>query len=108
MTSIRSMADVAYDVLSSKKRSVQFNKLWAEVCKITGANNNKVSQFYSDLSLDSRFVCLKDNKWDLVERRKYEESHVDISKIELEEDEPEETDEDDGELIIEKNEYEDS
>ena len=108
MTSIRSMADVAYDVLASKKRSVQFNKLWSEVCKITGANNNKVSQFYSDLTLDSRFVCLKDNKWDLIERRKYNESHVDISKIELEEDEPEEVEDDGSELIIEKNEYEDS
>lgn len=108
MTSIKSMTDVAYDVLASKKRPVQFNKLWTEVCKITGANNNKVSQFYSDLTLDSRFVCLKDNKWDLVERRKYNESHVDISKIELEEDEPEESEDEGTEIIIEKNEYEDS
>jgi hypothetical protein len=33
---------------------------------------------------------LKDNKWDLVERRKFAESHIDLSEIELGDDEPEE------------------
>ncbi len=50
----------------------------------------KEAQFYSDLTLDPRFAQLKENKWDLKERRKYSESHVDISRIELGEDEPEE------------------
>ncbi|MBR4421528.1 MAG: DNA-directed RNA polymerase subunit delta, partial [Erysipelotrichaceae bacterium] len=74
----RSMADIAYDILKRKKRAVQFLKMWDEVSKTSGSS--QVGQFYSDLTLDPRFVCLKDNKWDLVERRKYEESHIDISK----------------------------
>ena len=88
------MTDVAYDIMSKKKRAIQFGRLWEEVSKIYGVSNDKVAQFYSDLTLDSRFASLKGNRWDLVERRKFEESHVDISKIELDEDEPEEGEED--------------
>ncbi|MBR5754610.1 MAG: DNA-directed RNA polymerase subunit delta [Erysipelotrichaceae bacterium] len=108
MTSVRSMTDIAYDVLAKKKRAVQFGKLWEEVSKESGVSRDKAAQFYSDLTYDSRFASLKDNRWDLAERRKYDESHVDISKIELDEDEPEETEEEEADIIIDKNEYEDS
>ena len=104
MASAKSMTDIAYDVISKKKRAVQFSKLWEEVSRLYGVSNDKVAQFYSDLTFDSRFVSLKDNKWDLVERRKYNESHVDLSKIELDEDEPEEIEEEDD-IIISSDEY---
>lgn len=86
----KSMTDVAYDILSGKKRAILFAKLWEDVSKKNHASADMVAQFYEDLSLDPRFVQLKENKWDLVERRKFSESHVDISKIELGEDVPEE------------------
>lgn len=107
MASAKSMTDIAYDILSKKKRSIQFSKLWEDVSKIYGASNDRVSQFYSDLTLDSRFASLKENKWDLSERRKFNESHVDISKIELDEDEPEEEDEgeDTTDIMMEKEDY---
>lgn len=101
----RSMADIAYDILKRKKRAVQFIKMWDEVAKTSGYGNDHVAQFYSDLTFDPRFVCLKDNKWDLVERRKFDESHIDISKIELEDDEPEESDEDNEIIPDPENEY---
>lgn len=101
----KSMTDVAYEILSSKKRAAQFNKLWEDVSKVTGASKDKIAQFYSDLTLDSRFVSLKENKWDLVERRKYEESHIDLSQIELDEDEPEEVDSDNEEIINSEDNY---
>lgn len=104
MAAAKSMVDVAYDVIAKKKRPIPFNKLWEEVSKIYGVSNDQMAQFYSDLTLDSRFVSLKENKWDLVERRKFEESHVDLSKIELDEDEPEEI-EDTQDIIIDKDEY---
>lgn len=104
MASAKSMTDIAYDILSRKKRAIQFGKLWEDVSKLYGASNDKVAQFYSDLTLDSRFASLKENKWDLVERRKFDESHVDISKIELDEDEPEEVDED-SDVIIDNEDY---
>ena len=84
------MTDIAYDVISKKKRAVQFSKLWEEVSRLYGVSNDKVAQFYSDQTFDSRFASLKDNKWDLVERRKFAESHIDLSGIELGDDEPEE------------------
>ncbi len=102
------MTDIAYDILSKKKRAVQFLKLWDEVSRIYGASEDHIGRFYSDLTLDPRFASLKDNKWDLVERRKYNESHVDISKIELDDDtdeESEEEKEDDGDMMIDQDEY---
>lgn len=98
------MTDIAYDVLSKKKRAIQFIKLWEDVSKMYGASNDKIAQFYSDLTLDSRFTSLKENKWDLAERRKFAESHFDISEIELEEDEPEELEEDNN-ITINTDEY---
>ena len=105
MASAKSMTDIAYDILSRKKRAIQFGKLWEDVSKLYGASNDKVAQFYSDLTLDSRFASLKENKWDLVERRKFDESHIDISKIELDDDEPEEVEDEDSELPIENEDY---
>lgn len=79
----KSMTDVAYDIMSKKKRAVQFSKLWADVSKITGASDSAVAQFYSDLTLDGRFASLKDNKWDLKSRRKFSESHIDLKKYDI-------------------------
>lgn len=101
----KSMTDVAYDILSSKKRAIQFIKLWEDVSKTCGCNVDQVSQFYSDLTLDSRFASLKENKWDLKERRKFAESHVDISKIELDDDESDEDNEDSETIIDSEDSY---
>lgn len=101
----KSMADVAYEILSSKKRAIQFSKLWEEVAKKTNVSNDMIAQFYSDLTLDSRFASLKENKWDLVERRKFDESHIDISKIELGEDEPEEGENSEDDNLLDEDKY---
>ena len=101
----KSMTDIAYDILSGKKRAIQFQKLWEEVSKKTGASNDVIADFYSDLTLDSRFAQLKDNKWDLVERRKFSESHVDISRIELGEDVPEEGENSEEDNLLEEDRY---
>ena len=88
------MTDTAFEILSGKKRAVQFSRLWAEVSKETGVDESKVAEFYSDLTLDGRFAALKDNKWDLKTRRKFSESHIDIKKIEIDDQENEYIDED--------------
>ena len=103
----KSMTDVAYDLMSKKKRSVAFPKLWADVAKISNLPNDFIAQFYTDLTLDSRFVSLKDNKWDLKERRLYAESHIDLDELKLdeeEESEEENSEELPNELISEENE----
>ncbi len=84
------MTDAAYEVMSHRRRAIQFIKLWEEVIKITHVPNDRIGQFYNDISLDSRFVALKDNKWDLKERRTYNETHIDIAELEVDDDEEEE------------------
>ena len=101
----KSMTDVAYDILSGKKRPIQFSKLWEEVSKKVGANDDMIAQFYEDLSLDSRFAQLKENKWDLTERRKFSESHVDISRIELGEDVPEEGENSEDDNLLDEDKF---
>lgn len=83
----KSMTEIAFDIMSAKKRATQFNKLWQEVSKKAGVSQDKIAEFYSDLTLDGRFAQLKDNKWDLKTRRKFAESHVDLDKINIEDDE---------------------
>ena len=96
----QTMTDVAYNCLARKKKEVDFIKLWGEVAKIMQIPEEKLrrkkSQFYSELMLDTRFASLANNKWDLRNRRKFEEVHINTSEIELEEDEPEEPIDDSG------------
>ena len=99
-----SMADAAYEILSGKKRAILFSALWNDVRKMTKAPKENVSNFYEDLTLDPRFVCLKDNKWDLKERRSYADSHVDVKDISLEDETTivEEEDDEDEESLNKK------
>lgn len=101
----KSKADIAYDIISGKKRAVSFQKLWEEVSKKTGVSNDMIAQFYEDLTLDSRFTQLKENKWDLKERRKFSESHIDISKIELGEDVPEEGENSEDDNLLDEDKF---
>ena len=85
------MTDVAYNYLARKKKESDFIKLWNEVARIMNIpeekKKRKKSQFYSELMMDSRFASLDNNKWDLRNRRKFDEVHIDTSEIALEEEE---------------------
>lgn len=82
-----SMTDVAVNCLLKRKREVEFGKLWTEVAKSMKIpeekQKKKKSQFYSELMLDNRFASLENNKWDLRNRRKFDEVYIDTSDIEL-------------------------
>ena len=94
MTYTQTMTDIAYDCLSKRKREVEFVKLWTEVAKSMKIPEDRLkrkkAQFYSELMLDSRFASLENNKWDLRNRRKFEEVHVNTEEIEIDEDEEDE------------------
>ena len=83
-----SMTDVAVNCLLKRKREVEFGKLWSEVVKSMkipeDKQKKKKSQFYSELMLDNRFASLDNNKWDLRNRRKFDEVYIDTSDIDLE------------------------
>ncbi|MDF9824311.1 DNA-directed RNA polymerase subunit delta [Breznakia sp. PF5-3] len=91
------MIDIAFDILSNKKESMVFIELWNNVSEEKGLTEtqkeDKIAQFYTDLSLDGRFVNMQDNKWDLKSRHRLEEVKK-VSAEELIDDEEDEVDED--------------
>ena len=102
--SIRTI-DVAYDYLKTQNHSVSFKQLWEVVRNEMGFDDNqarrKISQFYTDLTLDNRFTALDNNEWDLKKNHKFDETFINTS--EFEEDDPDdeiEIEEDDVDLFI--------
>ena len=111
----RSMVEVGYELLEKKPGPQKFNKFWNEVSEVLGLDENEaeeyVSDFYTNLSLDERFVLLEDNTWDLRERQSFDKVHIDMNDIysEIDEEEKElkeeEEEEDDS---SDENEYDES
>jgi len=103
----RSMVEVGYELLNKKQGPQSFGKFWNEVSEVLGLDNEEaqeyVSDFYTNLSLDERFVLLEDNYWDLRDRQSFDKVHIDMndvySEIEEEEKEQVEEEEDDEETI---------
>ena len=102
----RSMVEVGYELLEKKQGPQKFNKFWNEVSQVLGLYeseaNEYISDFYTNLTLDERFVLLEDNTWDLRDRQSFEKVHIDMNDVyseideeekELKEDEEEEDEE---------------
>ena len=96
-----SMVDVAYDLMTKKKKPVDFYKLWQEVSEIKGFDQNdqeeNESLFYTNITLDGRFITVitvGENRWDLRSRHKFDEVHIDMNDIYA--DDEEDTSDDDG------------
>lgn len=84
----RAMIDVAFELMSKKKKPVTFLKIWEDVSTMMGftpqQEEDNIAQFYNDLSLDDRFVTVGDNKWDLRSRHTYNEIVVDTDELIIE------------------------
>jgi DNA-directed RNA polymerase subunit delta len=97
----KSMIDIAYQVVSDNPGSLPFIDLWTAVSKDMGFNQvqfeDNIAQFYTDLSLDGRFLNMSGNTWDLRSRHKYSESVLDTDSIALDEDSDDEELEQDSE-----------
>lgn len=110
----RSMVEVGYELLEKKQGPQKFNKFWKEVSQVLGLEESEayeyVSDFYTNLTLDERFVLLEDNSWDLRERQSFDKVHIDMndvySEIDEEEKELKEDEEEDDEPIY-NNEFSD-
>lgn len=106
----RSMVEVGYELLEKKQGPQKFNKFWNEVSEVLGLDedesNRYISDFYTNLSLDERFVLLEDNYWDLRERQSFEKVHIDMNDVysEIDEEEKEQKEEEEIEDEI----YDDS
>jgi len=102
--SVRSMNEIAFDILAKRKTSIAFEKLWKGVSNELGYNDNqamnKIASFYSAMMLDNRFTQLDSNKWDLRSRHTFSETHIDTSAIVIEDD----SDDEDDTLLVEEEE----
>ncbi len=80
-----SMVDVAYSILLNNGGTIGFKDLFAAVLERLGMTTEEgyevISSFYTSLSLDGRFVDLKNNDWDLRERQTYDKVHIDMNDV---------------------------
>ena len=91
-----SKTDIAYRLMSKRKKERSFYDLWedvkAELVKLYGEEvieniDEDISFFYTNLTLDGRFVNVGDNKWNLRERVTFDKVHIDMNEIYAEEEE---------------------
>lgn len=63
------LIDLANDLLLERKKALNFHDTFEEVADIKGLSKAKkaesISQFYTDLNLDGRFLTLGSNVWGL-------------------------------------------
>ena len=99
----KSLLDYGFDVLSASKEPIKFIDLFNKAVELSGLQFSDadlkiiMSKFYTQLSLDGRFITLTDNFWDLRSRHVFEQVHLDM--IDAYSDEDEETDEEEEELL---------
>ena len=55
---------------------------------------DKESLFYTNITLDGRFITVGENAWDLRSRHKFSDVHIDMNDIYADEEETEELEED--------------
>lgn len=81
----KSMLDVAYEIMSKAKGVMTFADLYAQVVAILEMNeddkNSHLGEFYTELTLDGRFVAFTDNTWDLRARHTYAKVHIDANEV---------------------------
>ena len=84
-----SMLDIAYELMCKKKKAADFYKLYDEVCEIKGYDASQAEEhqslFYTNVTLDGRFITVGENQWDLRSRHKFENVHIDMNDIYAEE-----------------------
>lgn len=99
----KSLLDYGYDVLSASTEPVKFIELFNKSYESSGLKFSdselkiRMSKFYTQLSLDGRFITLTDNFWDLRSRHVFEQVHLDM--IDAYSDEEDEIDEEEEELL---------
>lgn len=101
--SSKSLSDIAFDKLKRKKKEVLFGKLWKEVADEVSLTEElakrRVASFYNALMMDSRFIALEGNKWDLRERHSLDSLKIDPELLEGSDDSDDEY-EDYGEPVV--------
>jgi DNA-directed RNA polymerase subunit delta len=87
----KSFVDTAYELVVKNGDSLPFATLWNGVCEELGLTEedrvNRVAYFYTQLTLDGRFVTLGENVWDLRIRHTFDKVHIDMNEVYSEDEE---------------------
>ena len=87
----RSFVDTAYDIVVKNGTELPFATLWNNVCEELGLTQEdrvaRVSYFYTQLTLDGRFVTLGENVWDLRIRHTFDKVNIDMNEVYSEDEE---------------------
>ena len=101
MDNTKSMLDVAYTIMSKGKKEMAFATLYEQIAKELTMNEDEkkshLGEFYTELTLDGRFVALTDNGWDLRARHTYDKVHIDVNDVYSDVEEGDEDEEDEAE-----------
>jgi DNA-directed RNA polymerase subunit delta len=97
----KSLLDTAFTIMSASKKEISFMDLFNQVAKeLTLTDDEKkamIGEFFTELTLDGRFVALTDNGWDLRARHTYEKVHIDVNDVYSDVEEGDEDEEDEEE-----------
>jgi len=78
-----SMLEVAFEVFQEKKQAITFNELLSEVVKVLGLSEDEVkknvAQFYTDINIDGRFICIGEAGWGLRSWYPYEQIDEEVT-----------------------------
>lgn len=85
MKNDKSMIDVAYDVLEQDGNDLSFaeimNRVAAELEMTEEEKKARLGTLYTDLTLDGRFVAMKDTKWGLRKNHTYDKVHISTADL---------------------------
>lgn len=88
-----SYTDITYKILKENKKSMTTASLFREICDLLELNDSdfdsKIGDYYTSLTLDKRFVLLKNNEWDVRDNHSVEIIIDDDEDEEIEEPEEE-------------------
>jgi len=101
-----SYTDITYKILKENKKSMTTAALFREICELLELSDSdfdsKIGDYYTSLTLDKRFVLLKNNEWDVRDNHSVEiiiDDDEDEEEVEESEEENEETEESEEDII---------
>jgi DNA-directed RNA polymerase subunit delta len=80
-----SLIELSYELFSEVNQPKAFYELVDEMAIVLGVTRDelldKLSQFYTELNIDGRFVCLGDNRWGLRSWYPYDQAEEEILPV---------------------------
>ncbi|WP_456277417.1 DNA-directed RNA polymerase subunit delta [Bacillus sp. AK128] len=77
-----SMIELAFEIMVAKKQAIGFPELVTEIAKLLELSDEDVrkrmSQFYTDLNIDGRFIAVGENRWGLRSWYPYDQIEEEI------------------------------